>query len=49
MDRKNTGLLIKKELKDIGTIEYTNIEVNTVDEVYKPDLTGYEITNETIE
>ena len=46
---KDTGLLIKKELKDIGTIEYTNIEVNTVDEVYKPDLTGYEITNETIE
>ena len=43
---KETGLLLKKETDTIGTSEFTNIEVNTVDEVYKPDLTGYEIVNE---
>ena len=37
---------VKKESKDSST-EITNIGINNVDEIYKPDLTGYEITDET--
>lgn len=44
---KDTGLLVKREVKELGTSEYTNISVNTIDEVYKPDLTGFEITDKT--
>ncbi len=43
---KETGLIVKKESKDSST-EITNIGINNVDEIYKPDLTGYEITDET--
>ena len=35
---KDTGLVVKKD-----NTEITNIGINTVDEVYKPDLTGYKI------
>ena len=41
---KDTGIVVKRESGDLGTSEITDIEVNTVKEVYKPDLTGYEIT-----
>ena len=43
---KDTGLVVKKE-NNGSTTEITNIGINNVDEIYKPDLTGYEITNET--
>ena len=26
--------------------EVVNVEIDTVDEIYKPDLTGYEITEQ---
>lgn len=39
---KETGLVIKRE-SDIGTTEYTDINLDYQGEVYKPDLTGYEI------
>ena len=40
---KDTGLVIKQESKDGYVTECTGIEVNNVSEIYKPDLTGYEI------
>lgn len=43
---KDTGLVVKIESSSVPT-EITNIEVNNVDEVYKPDLTGYKITDNT--
>ncbi len=39
---KETGLVVKRE-SDIGTTEYTDINLDYQGEVYKPDLTGYEI------
>ena len=45
---KDTGLLVKTEQEsDDFSSEITNIEINTIDEVYKPDLTGYEVTDAT--
>ena len=42
---KETGYVVKRET--VGTVaEYNNVRVNELTEVYKPDLTGYEITNE---
>lgn len=41
---KDTGLVVKKD-----NTEITNIGINTVDEVYKPDLTGYKIIEKTTE
>lgn len=43
---KDTGLLVKREIDGMKTTEYTNIQTNTVKEVYKPDLTGFEIKDE---
>ena len=39
---KETGLVVKRE-SDMGTTEYTDINLDYQGEVYKPDLTGYEI------
>ena len=40
---KDTGLLYKQQSGD-DYVEVLNVELNTVDAVYMPDLTGYEIT-----
>ena len=49
---KATGLVVKRQTTT-ETMEFTNIEVNNVDEIYKPDLTGYTVNdnteNETVE
>ena len=39
---KETGLVVKRE-SNMGTTEYTDINLDYQGEVYKPDLTGYEI------
>lgn len=47
---KDTGLLCKQESGDGYYSEVTNVQINTVDEIYMPDLTGYQITtNENVE
>ena len=42
---KNTGIVWKVQNGNLVT-EVVNVEINTVDEIYKPDLTGYEITEQ---
>lgn len=42
---KDTGLVLKVQTGDMIT-EVVNVEIDTVDEIYKPDLTGYEITEQ---
>lgn len=43
---KETGLVLKRELQD-NTVEYKNIIIDNLTEVYKPDLTGYQIKDES--
>ena len=46
---KETGLTLKAEYgKDISS-EVTDFKVNTIGEIYKPDLTGYEINQNQVE
>ena len=40
---KDTGLLYKMEYSDDMYTEITKVEINSTDEIYKPDLTGYKI------
>lgn len=41
---KETGIVVKrKNASDQGEIEYTDINLNYEGEIYKPDLTGYDI------
>ena len=42
---KETGFVLKNQIGDIVT-EVVNIEIDTVSEIYKPDLTGYKITKQ---
>lgn len=42
---KDTGLVVKRQTGD-SVAEYTNIGINNVDEIYKPDLTGYTVSEE---
>lgn len=44
---KDTGLIVKIESGENSITEISNIEINNVDEIYKPDLTGYKITDNT--
>lgn len=44
---KDTGLIVKIESGENSFTEISNIEINNVDEIYKPDLTGYKITDNT--
>lgn len=45
---KETGLIIKREYDySETTIEYTNVIMNNLTEIYKPDLTGYEVDQNT--
>lgn len=47
---KETGLVVKREHGfDKGTTEYTDVNLDFQGEVYKPDLTGYEITYDNVE
>lgn len=41
---KETGLVVKRNLGNNDFMEITNIGIENVDEIYKPDLTGYKIT-----
>ena len=42
---KETGILYKQEYGEGQYVEVTNLELENVNEIYKPDLTGYEIKN----
>ena len=44
---KDTGLVLKIESGGSTSLEILSVETNNVDEIYKPDLTGYQITDET--
>lgn len=46
---KETGLTLKTEYGNDMSTEVTDFKVNTVGEIYKPDLTGYEINQNQIE
>ena len=46
---KETGLTLKMEYGNDMSTEVTDFKVNTVGEIYKPDLTGYEINQNQIE
>lgn len=39
---KETGLILRREFKE-NIVEYTDVEMNNLTEIYRPDLTGYEI------
>lgn len=45
---KDTGLVVKIESGNNSSTEVLSIETNTVNEIYKPDLTGYEVTNNLV-
>ncbi len=40
---KDTGLLYREDFGENMYSEITKLEINNVDEIYKPDLTGYKI------
>lgn len=40
---KETGLLLKQQTSEDRQIECLSVEINNVQEIYKPDLTDYEI------
>ncbi len=42
---KDTGIVLKTQNGENSIIQLLNVEINNVEEVYKPDLTGYEIRN----
>ena len=46
---KDTGLVIKTESGENSTTEISDIEIDNIKEIYKPDLTGFEIEDEKIE
>lgn len=46
---KETGLTLKTEYGNDMSSEVTDFKVNTVGEIYKPDLTGYEINQNQVE
>lgn len=43
---KDTGIILKTQNGENSVTQLLNVEINNVDEVYKPDLTGYEIKNQ---
>lgn len=43
---KDTGLVLKKQYNDKISVECISFEEDVVTEIYKPDLTGYEITEQ---
>ena len=43
---KDTGLVVQKQSSKDSISEYVNIELNSVTEIYKPDLTGYKVTEQ---
>lgn len=43
---KDTGLVLKKQYNDKISVECISFEEDSVKEIYKPDLTGYEITQQ---
>ena len=43
---KDTGLVVQQQDAKNSISEYVNIELNNVTEIYKPDLTGYEVTEQ---
>ena len=45
---KDTGLVYRQDSNENIYTEITSLEINNVNEIYTPDLTGYEVrTNET--
>lgn len=42
---KDTGLVMKIESGDNSSTDILSVEINNVSDIYKPDLTGYEIVN----
>ena len=42
---KDTGIVLKTQNGENYVTQLLNVEINNVDEVYKPDLTGYKIKN----
>ena len=46
---KETGLTLKTEYGNDMSSEVTDFKVNTVGQIYKPDLTGYEINQNQVE
>lgn len=46
---KETGLTLKAEYGKDMSSEVTDFKVNTIGEIYKPDLTGYEINQNQVE
>ena len=46
---KETGLTLKTEYGNDMSSEVTDFKVNTIGEIYKPDLTGYEINQNQVE
>ena len=40
---RDTGLLYREDFGENMYSEITKLEINNVDEIYKPDLTGYKI------
>lgn len=46
---KETGLTLKTEFGKDMSSEVTDFKVNTIGEIYKPDLTGYEINQNQVE
>lgn len=42
---KETGLVVKEEVDDVVE-ELTSLKLENVEEIYKPDLTGYEVTEQ---
>lgn len=43
---KDTGLVVKIESENNYSTEVLSLETNTVNEIYKPDLTGYDVREE---
>lgn len=43
---KDTGLVVKEQWGENNFTEITKIELNNVEEIYKPDLTGYEVSTQ---
>lgn len=42
---KDTGIILKTQNGEKYVTQVLNVETNSVEEIYKPDLTGYEIKN----
>ncbi len=43
---KDTGLVVQQQSSKDSISEYVNIELNNITEIYKPDLTGYKVTEQ---